>query len=85
MPNTAHLHRILRTTPKQLYRAFLDADTLVKWLSPNGFSCKVHHLDARAAGSYQMSFTNFTTGQIHSIGGNYLGWCHTLLSATPTN
>src|SRR3954454_18838637 len=69
--NTVRFHRVLRTTEK-LYRAFLDADALVKWLPPNGFTCKVHHLDARVGGSHQMSFTNFSTGHSHSFGGKYL-------------
>jgi uncharacterized protein YndB with AHSA1/START domain len=72
MPNTIKLHRVLRTTPERLYRAFLDADALVKWLPPNGFTCKVHHQDAKVGGSYKMSFTNFTTGKSHSFGGTYV-------------
>ena len=70
--NTVRLHRVLRTTPERLYRAFLDADALAKWLPPNGFTCKVHHLDARVGGTYKMSFTNFSTGNGHSFGGTYL-------------
>ncbi|HEY9050316.1 MAG TPA: SRPBCC family protein [Gammaproteobacteria bacterium] len=70
--NTVQLHRVLRTTPEKLYRAFLDADAMAKWLPPNGFTCKVHHMDAKVGGTYQMSFTNFTTGQKHSFGGKYL-------------
>ena len=69
---TVHLHRILRATPERTYRAFLDADAMAKWLPPYGFTCKVHHLDARVGGTYKMSFTNFTTGQSHSFGGAYL-------------
>ncbi len=69
--NTVRLHRVLRTTPERLYRAFLDADALAKWLPPNGFTCKVHHLDARVGGTYKMSFTNFSTGNGHSFGGTY--------------
>jgi uncharacterized protein YndB with AHSA1/START domain len=70
--NTIRLHRVLRTTPEKIYRAFLDADALAKWLPPNGFTCKVHHLDAKVGGNYKMSFTNFTTGKSHSFGGTYL-------------
>src|SRR5262245_23468861 len=72
MPNTIRLHRVLRSTPERVYRAFLDPDAMVKWLPPNGFTAKVHHMDARAGGSYKMSFTNFTTGKSHSFGGQYL-------------
>ncbi|MEQ1869015.1 MAG: SRPBCC family protein [Vicinamibacterales bacterium] len=72
MPNTVEFHRVLRATPDRIYRAFIDADAKVKWLPPNGFTGKVHHLDARVGGSYQMSFTNFTTGKSHSFGGEYL-------------
>jgi uncharacterized protein YndB with AHSA1/START domain len=70
--NTIRLHRVLRTTSEKIYRAFLDADALAKWLPPNGFTCKVHHLDAKVGGNYKMSFTNFTTGTSHSFGGTYL-------------
>ncbi len=70
--HTVRLHRVLRTTPERLYRAFLDPDAMAKWLPPNGFTGKVHHLDARVGGSYRMSFTNFTTGQSHAFGGKYL-------------
>ena len=70
--NTVRLHRVLRAPPERIYRAFLDADALVKWLPPNGFTGKVHHLDARVGGSYKMSFTHFTTGNSHSFGGEYL-------------
>ncbi len=72
MPNTIQLHRVLRATPERVYRAFLDPDALVKWLPPNGFTGKVHHMDATVGGSYRMSFTNFTTGHSHSFGGEYL-------------
>src|SRR5690242_6589023 len=72
MPGTVRLHRVLRTTPERVYRAFLDAEAMVKWLPPNGFTGKVHHLEARVGGSYKMSFTNFTTGKSHSFGGQYL-------------
>jgi len=70
--NTTRLHRVLRATPERIYRAFLDADALVKWMPPNGFTGKVHHLDAKVGGTYKMSFTNFTTGKSHSFGGSYL-------------
>jgi uncharacterized protein YndB with AHSA1/START domain len=70
--NTVRLHRVLRAKPERVYRAFLDADAMAKWLPPNGFTGKVHHMDARIGGSYRMSFTNFTTGQSHSFGGDYI-------------
>ena len=70
--STIRLHRVLRATPERVYRAFLDADAMVKWLPPNGFTGRVHHLDARVGGTYKMSFTNFTTGHGHSFGGEYL-------------
>ena len=70
--NTVRLHRVFRTTPERLYRAFLDADAMAKWLPPNGFTGKVHQLDAKVGGTYRMSFTNFTTGRSHSFGGTYL-------------
>lgn len=69
---TVRLHRVLRTTPERIYRAFLDADAMAKWLPPNGFTGKVHEMDARVGGSYRMSFTNFTTQHSHSFGGEYL-------------
>lgn len=72
MPSTIRLHRVLRAVPERVYRAFLDADAMVKWIPPNGFTGKVHHMDARVGGSYRMSFTNFTTGKSHSFGGEYL-------------
>ena len=72
MPNTVQFHRVLRATPERVYRAFLDADAMVKWLPPNGFTGKVHHLDARVGGTYKMSFNNFTSGKSHSFGGEYL-------------
>ena len=68
---TIRLHRVLRTKPERIYRAFLDADAMAKWLPPYGFTCKVHHMDARVGGTYKMSFTNFTTGHGHSFGGEY--------------
>lgn len=70
--NTIRLHRVLRAAPEKIYRAFLDADAMAKWLPPNGFTAKVHHLDARVGGTHKTSFTNFTTGQSHSFGGTYL-------------
>jgi uncharacterized protein YndB with AHSA1/START domain len=70
--NTVRLHRVLRATPERVYRAFLDADAMAKWLPPNGFTGKVHHVDAKVGGTYKMSFTNFTTGSSHSFGGTYL-------------
>lgn len=72
MPSTIRLHRVLQATPERVYRAFLDPDAKAKWLPPNGFIGKVHHIDARVGGSYKMSFTNFTTGKSHSFGGQYL-------------
>jgi uncharacterized protein YndB with AHSA1/START domain len=69
---TVRLHRVLRASPEKVYRAFLDPDAMVKWLPPNGFTGKVHHLDATVGGTYRMSFTNFTTGHGHSFGGRYL-------------
>jgi len=70
--NTIRLHRVLRAAPEKIYRAFLDADAMAKWLPPNGFTGKVHHLDAKVGGSYKMSFTNFGTGKSHSFGGKFL-------------
>src|SRR5690606_25628101 len=70
--STVRLHRVLRAPPERVYRAFLDSDALAKWLPPNGFAGKVHHLDARVGGTFRMSFTNFTTGASHSFGGEYL-------------
>jgi len=68
---TVRLHRVLRTKPEKVYRAFLDAGALAKWLPPYGFTCTVHHLDARAGGTFRMSFQNFSTGNGHSFGGEY--------------
>ena len=70
--HTVKLHRVIKATPERVYRAFLDADAMAKWLPPHGFTGKVHHMDARVGGSYSMSFTNFTTGHSHSFGGDYL-------------
>ena len=70
--NTIRLHRVIRATPEKLYRAFLDPDARVKWLPPNGFTGKVHHMEAKVGGTHKMSFTNFTSGSSHSFGGEYL-------------
>jgi uncharacterized protein YndB with AHSA1/START domain len=70
--NTIQLHRVLKSKPEKLYRAFLDADALAKWLPPFGFTCKVDHLDARVGGTFRMAFANFSTGHGHSFGGEYL-------------
>jgi uncharacterized protein YndB with AHSA1/START domain len=70
--NTIRRHRVFRSTPERVYRAFLDADAMVKWLPPNGFTGKVHHMDAKVGGTFKMSFTNFTTNKSHSFGGQYL-------------
>jgi uncharacterized protein YndB with AHSA1/START domain len=70
--STIRLHRVLHATPEKVYRAFLDADAMAKWLPPHGFTGKVHHSDAKVGGTYKMSFTNFTTGKSHSFGGEYL-------------
>lgn len=71
MPNAVRFHRVLRTTPEKLYKAFIDPDAMVKWLPPNGFTGKVHEMDARVGGGYRMSFTNFSSGKSHSFGGRY--------------
>jgi uncharacterized protein YndB with AHSA1/START domain len=68
---TIRLHRVLRANPERVYRAFLNADAMAKWLPPYGFTCKVHHMDAKVGGTFKMSFMNFTTGQGHSFGGEY--------------
>ena len=70
--NTIKLHRVLRAKPERVYRAFIDAAAMAKWLPPNGFTGHVHHLDAKVEGTYKMSFTNFTTGKSHSFGGEFL-------------
>jgi uncharacterized protein YndB with AHSA1/START domain len=72
MPGTVRLHRVLTTTPEKIYRAFLEPDAMAKWLPPNGFACTVHHMDANVGGGFKMSFRNFTTGQSHSFGGEYV-------------
>ena len=72
MANTIRLHRVLWAKPERVYRAFLDADAMAKWLPPNGFTGNVHHVDARVGGTYRMSFTNFSSGKSHSFGGEYL-------------
>jgi len=70
--NTVKLHRVLRASPEKVYRAILDGDAMAKWLPPNGFTGKVHHLDAKVGGTYKMSFTNFSSGKSHSFGGTFL-------------
>lgn len=69
---TVTLHRVLRAPPERVYRAFLDADAMAKWIAPRGFTCKVHHIDARVGGTFKMSFTNFASGHSHAFGGEYL-------------
>jgi uncharacterized protein YndB with AHSA1/START domain len=71
MPSTLKVHRVLRASPGKIYRAFLNPEAMSKWLPPNGFTCKIHHMDARVGGSYKLSFTNFGTGKAHSFGGTY--------------
>jgi len=70
--NTIRLHRVVRATPQKIYKAFLDPHAMSKWLPPNGFTGKVHQMDAKVGGKYKMSFTNFSTGKSHSFGGEYL-------------
>jgi uncharacterized protein YndB with AHSA1/START domain len=70
--NTIKLHRVVKAPPERVYRAFLDPSAIAKWLPPNGFTCQVHHLEATVGGTYKMSFTNFSTGNSHSFGGEYL-------------
>ena len=72
MPNVVRLHRVLSTKPEKVYRAFIEADAVAKWLPPNGFVCTVHQLDAKVGGIHRMSFRNFTTGKSHSFGGEYV-------------
>lgn len=69
---SVRLQRVLRAPPERIYRAFLDADAMAKWIAPYGFTCKVHHMDARVGGTFRMSFTNFSTGAGHALGGEYL-------------
>ncbi|MGY5804066.1 SRPBCC family protein [Rhizobium sp. LEGMi12c] len=71
MPNTIRLHRVLATSPEKVYRAFIEADALAKWLPPNGFACTVHHLEPSVGGTFRMSFRNFTTGESHAFGGDF--------------
>ena len=71
MPNTVRLHRIIKAAPERIYRAFLTADAMAKWLPPYGFTCTVHHLEAKVGGTFKMSFTNFTSGNGHAFGGEY--------------
>ena len=85
MPNTVQFHRVLRTTPERLYRAFIDADAMAKWLPPNGFTGKVHQMDARVGGTYKMSFTNFTSGKSHSSAASTWSWSRTNACAGPTD
>jgi uncharacterized protein YndB with AHSA1/START domain len=72
MTNTVHMHRVIKAPPERVYRAFIDAAALAKWLSPDGFTCTVHHLEAKVGGGFKMSFTNFATGAAHAFGGEYL-------------
>ena len=72
MPSTVRLHRVIATSPNKLYRAFLEADAMAKWLPPNGFTCTVHHFEPKVGGTFKMSFRNFTTGNSHSFGGEFI-------------
>ncbi|MBB3426848.1 uncharacterized protein YndB with AHSA1/START domain [Rhizobium sp. BK312] len=72
MPNTISLHRVLATSPEKVYRAFIEADALAKWLPPNGFACSVHHFEGKVGGAFKMSFRNFTTSEVHAFGGEYV-------------
>ena len=72
MPNTVRLHRVLAAKPEKIYRAFLEADALAKWLPPNGFTATVHNMEAKVGGAFRMSFRNFTTGAAHAFGGEFL-------------
>jgi uncharacterized protein YndB with AHSA1/START domain len=85
MPNTVRLHRVLATSPEKVYRAFLEADALAKWLPPNGFACTVHHLKPEVGGTFKMSFRNFTTGKSHTFGGEYVDLVRVNACATRTN
>ena len=85
LTNTVRLHRVLAAKPEKVYRAFLEADAMAKWLPPNGFTCKVHHMDPKEGGEFGMSFKNFTTGKEHSFGGEYLELVpHELIRYTDT-
>jgi uncharacterized protein YndB with AHSA1/START domain len=72
MPSTIKLHRVLATSPEKVYRSFIEADALAKWLPPNGFTCTVHHFEGKVGGTFRMSFRNFTTGNSHAFGGEYV-------------
>jgi len=72
MPYTIKLHRVLRSKPEKVYRAFVDADAMARWIPPNGFTCKVYHMDPVVGGTFKMSFTNYSTGSSHSLGGEFL-------------
>ncbi len=72
MPNTVKIHRLIKAPPERVYKAFIDAAAMAKWISPNGFTCTVHHMDVKLGGSFKMSFVNFATGHSHSFGGEYL-------------
>lgn len=72
MPNTVRLHRVLATSPEKVYRAFLEPDAMAKWLPPNGFTCTIHHFEPKVGGTFKMSFRNFTTGNSHSFGGDFV-------------
>jgi len=83
--NTVRLHRVLPVKPEKVYRAFLEADAMAKWLPPNGFTCTVHHFEAKVGGKFRMSFRNFTTGNSHSFGGEYVELVpHSLIRYTDT-
>jgi uncharacterized protein YndB with AHSA1/START domain len=69
---TVHMHRVIRTTPEKIYKAFTDPEAITKWIAPDGFTCRVQHMEPRVGGTYRMAFTNFTTGHSHSFGGKYL-------------
>ena len=84
MPNTIRLHRVLHATPERVYRAFLDPDAMAKWLPPNGFTGKVHHMDAKVGGTYKMSFTNFSAGTKQSSAANTSSSYRTSVCDTPT-
>lgn len=72
MPNTVHLHRVIAAKPEKVYRAFLDPDAMAQWIPPEGFVCKVHHMEPKVGGTFRMSFVNFSTGNGHAFGGEYL-------------